>query len=58
LKWTPDRIKRLRTRLQMTQQKFSELVGVSEVTVWRWEAGITAPSGLAQAGLDAVLDVK
>jgi superfamily II DNA or RNA helicase/DNA-binding XRE family transcriptional regulator len=43
----PDRIRRLRRALGMTQSELAERLGVSHVTVNRWENGQVAPSALA-----------
>ena len=39
-KWTPKRIFRERTRLNLTQDMFAHALGVSWVTVARWESPI------------------
>src|SRR5271157_6634851 len=44
----PD-IKALRSRLGITQARLAELMGVSFVTVSRWENGASAPSPSALA---------
>jgi DNA-binding transcriptional regulator YiaG len=36
---TPSDVKRLRRRLDMTQARFAELIGVAPNTVARWESG-------------------
>ena len=41
------RIKRLRARLELTQNRLAELLGVSYVSVNRWENGQSRPSALA-----------
>ena len=41
------RIKALRAKLGLTQSRFAELMGVSFVTVSRWENGQSAPSAAA-----------
>lgn len=43
----PERIKRLRARLGLTQQVLAERLGVSFATVNRWENGQTRPSQLS-----------
>jgi DNA-binding XRE family transcriptional regulator len=42
---TPKTIKELREHLQLTQEVFSSILGVSFATVNRWENGKTTPSG-------------
>lgn len=44
---TRKRIKRLRQRLDMTQEEFAKYIGVSWRTVMRWESGDSQPSNLA-----------
>jgi transcriptional regulator with XRE-family HTH domain len=39
--WTPSLIRRLRGK--RTQAEFGNLLGVPKNTVWRWEAGRSAP---------------
>lgn len=43
----PERIKRLRARLGLTQQSLAKALGVSFATVNRWENGQTKPSQLS-----------
>jgi DNA-binding transcriptional regulator YiaG len=43
----PERIKRLRTELGLTQVRLAELMGVSFASVNRWENGQSRPSPLA-----------
>ncbi|MEI8190350.1 MAG: helix-turn-helix domain-containing protein, partial [candidate division NC10 bacterium] len=43
----PDRVKRLRGRLGLTQQALAQRLGVSFATVNRWENGQTRPSQLS-----------
>ena len=42
---TPDDIYALREHLQLTQEMFARILGVSFATVNRWENGKSAPSG-------------
>jgi DNA-binding transcriptional regulator YiaG len=46
-KWTPAAVKRLRKRLGLTQEAFARRLGVSVVTVNRWEQGHVEPRGLS-----------
>lgn len=41
--WTPDEIRDLRTRLQLTRAEFAPLVDASERTVEGWEQGRVRP---------------
>lgn len=43
----PDRVKRLRAKLGLTQTSFAELMGVSFASVNRWENGQSRPAALA-----------
>lgn len=40
---SPEEIKALRLRMQMGQESFAHLVGVSYATIRRWESGKTSP---------------
>jgi len=53
--WTSDRIAKLRARLDLTQEQFAHRLGVTVLTVSRWENGHRAPRGLSKKALDAVL---
>ena len=37
------RLKALRVSRMLSQKAFAELVGVSKVTIWKWEQGIVLP---------------
>ncbi|MXW18733.1 MAG: DUF3883 domain-containing protein, partial [Gemmatimonadetes bacterium] len=47
----PTRVRRLRRHLNLTQQDFATRVGVSVITVHRWETGQSRPRRLALARL-------
>lgn len=47
----PEQIRHLRKTLDLTQQRFSELLGVSFVTLNRWENGQSKPSAMGLAKL-------
>lgn len=42
-KWSAHRVKALRTRSGLSQQKFAERLGVAINTVARWETGMSIP---------------
>src|SRR5205814_7514607 len=44
---TGERVRRLRQKLGLTQERLAQLLGVSWTTVNRWEAGASAPIGMA-----------
>jgi DNA-binding transcriptional regulator YiaG len=48
---TADEIRELRRRLAMTQQQFSNKLGVALSTVQKWEAGTFTPRGLSRRAL-------
>jgi putative transcriptional regulator len=43
----PERIRSLRQRLQLTQEDFAHLIGVTFSTVNRWENGKSVPNRIA-----------
>jgi putative transcriptional regulator len=54
-KISPERIRSLRQRLQLTQEDFAHLIGVTFSTVNRWENSKSTPSRIANrtlAGLE------
>ena len=54
MKFTPLAVKRLRTRLGLTQRAFADEIGVSERAVIHWEQGTRNVSQLAQRAIEAV----
>ena len=44
---TPVRIRRIRTNLGLTQEKFAQVMGTFWTTVNRWESGFAKPCGLS-----------
>jgi DNA-binding XRE family transcriptional regulator len=42
-KWTSDKIKELRLSLQLTQKKFANLIGVTDIYVVYLEKGVRTP---------------
>jgi putative transcriptional regulator len=49
-------VKDARASLSMTQRVFAKFLGVSVVTVNRWEKGYHEPSKLAMDKLDSILE--
>ncbi len=41
--FTADRLKSNRQRLGFTQQQMAKLLGVSSLSIWKWESGAAAP---------------
>ena len=55
--FTADEIKSIRTKLNMSQRFFADVIGVSKKTVESWEYGKGKPSGAAARMLTiAILD--
>jgi putative transcriptional regulator len=57
----PERIRLLRQKLQLTQEDFAHLIGVTFSTVNRWENGKSAPNRIAYrllAGLEKKAKVQ
>ena len=52
--WTPDRIRKLRTRLGLTQQALAVRLGIAVTAISRWENGKHAPSPMACKLLDGL----
>ncbi len=53
-KWTPERIKELRQALNLTQKKFSVLIGVTDIYVNYLEKGVRKPGKTMQILLDCI----
>ena len=53
-KWTPPAVRRLRKKLGLTQEAFAHRLGVTWVSVSRWENGHSTPRGLSAQSLDAL----
>jgi DNA-binding transcriptional regulator YiaG len=49
---TPKQIKVLRTDRGLTQEQFARELGVSHMTISRWEKGRSIPRGLSRSALD------
>ena len=45
--YEPMKVKRIRTKLGLTQAKFAKLIGISLGTLRNWEQGRTYPEGAA-----------
>jgi DNA-binding transcriptional regulator YiaG len=53
-KWTPPGVRRLRKKLGLTQEAFAARLGVTWVSVSRWENGHSTPRGLSVKALNAL----
>ncbi len=49
--WSPEKIKKLRNTLRISQSGLANLLAVATETVSAWEQGVNEPSGLARRTL-------
>jgi putative transcriptional regulator len=49
---SPAQVKALRGALELTQQNFASLLGLSFVSVNKWENSASAPTGLSEVMLE------
>lgn len=54
---TGREVRRLRERLGLTQQDFASLLGLSFVSINRWEQGHSSPTGLSDVLLQLLASV-
>ena len=52
--YPPDRVRRLRAAMGMSQATFAQVIGVSRILVQSWERGVRIPSPLAARLLDTI----
>ena len=55
VKGNPARLKRIRTKLNLSQAKFAEVLGVRTNTVARWERGDLVPPKVAELAAEYLL---
>lgn len=55
---SPEDVKALRHRMNLTQESFAPVVGVTVSTINRWERGLGAPSKLALRRLKEIEAVE
>ncbi len=53
----PEKIKKLRKKLNITQQRLADLIGVSQITVARWETSSQYGNRPKGAGFKALADL-
>lgn len=53
---TPERIRKLREALGLTQKEMAEELGITRVTIARWETGTAKPKGLYLKALQGLAD--
>lgn len=51
-------IKAIRKKLEMTQEQFARGLGMSSMSVKRWESGAFQPSPLARKAIEIVYGIK
>lgn len=56
--WNADRVKQLRRKLGLSQERFAARVGTTAGTVSRWEAGMRKPLRMAQERLAEIEAVE
>jgi DNA-binding transcriptional regulator YiaG len=49
---TPNQIKALRTALGLTQQQLADTIAATQVTIARWETGVSHPTGAYRKALN------
>ena len=49
-KFNPIKVKKIRTKLKVSQPEFAHMIGVSVATLRNWEQGRTYPEGAAIKG--------
>lgn len=54
--YPPDKVRRLREAMGMSQATFAQVIGVSRILVQSWERGVRIPSPLAARLLDTISD--
>lgn len=52
---TADKIKKLRLSLGQTQTEFANIIGVTRMTITRWESGTRTPSALNNYELEKII---
>lgn len=55
-RWDGQRVRRLRTALDLTQRELADQLGVRQQTVSDWETGIYQPRGASVRVLDIVAE--
>lgn len=55
-KYTANRVKKVRKKMNASQAVFAQFLGVAPATVRAWECGNNVPSGLAARFLDEILE--
>lgn len=53
-----NEIKKLRLEMNLTRERFAQLLGVSFMTVYRWEVGKCKPSPMATRAINTVRENK
>lgn len=51
---TPDRIRQIRAKYGLTQEKFAQKLGVAHLTIYRWENGRNTPMPVLREKLEEI----
>lgn len=54
MRWTPNRIRKLRENLGYTKAEFADLIGVNKSQMTRYESGETAATPMLERLLDYI----
>lgn len=54
-KWNKDILKEIRQKLELSQEELSRLLGVSLITINRWERGVNIPLPFFQKKIKELL---
>ena len=54
--WDSDRVKSLRTHLEMTQQELAGELGTRQQTISEWETGLYTPRGASRTLLTMIAE--
>ena len=57
-KGSPERLKQIRYKLDLSQERFARRLGVATNTVARWERGLLAPPKVAELAAEYLLLTK
>jgi len=49
---TPEQIKAIRAALGLTQQQLADAIAATQITVSRWETGVSHPTGAYRKALN------
>ena len=56
--WDTSKIRALRTKLNLTQKQFAEIMGTSQILISYWETGKRNPGSISQKCLTFLAEKK